>query len=161
MKDILVAVDFSENTERMVGQAADLCKKLGGKLTIVHVTSDALQAAYASTQFYEVAPEYVSAPLGDVERARDVCAEEYKREHKSLLNLSARLRDGGLDAQALLLKGEAAELILEQARDLGVDLIVMGSHGHGMLRKLLVGSVTEAVLRKAPCGVLVVPANMD
>jgi nucleotide-binding universal stress UspA family protein len=161
MKDILVAIDFSENTERMVGQAADLCKKLGGKLTIVHVTSDALQAAYASTQFYEVAPEYVSAPLGDVERARDVCAEEYKREHKSLLNLSARLRDGGLDAQALLLKGEAAELILEQARDLGVDLIVMGSHGHGMLRKLLVGSVTEAVLRKAPCGVLVVPANMD
>ena len=159
MKNILVAIDFSKNSERVVDQAAELCKEPGAKLIIVHVTSDALQAAYASTQFYEVAPEYVSAPGGDVEMAREICAVEYRREHQSLLNISARMRKAGVEARAMLLKGEdAAALILDKARELKVDLIVIGSHGHGLLRKILVGSVTEAVLRKAPCGVLIVPA---
>ena len=157
MKNILVAVDFSKNTGEVVDQASALAKGLSAKLTIVHVTSDALQAAYESTQFYDFAPEFVSAPVGDVEMARELCAEQYKREHQSLLNLSAKLREEGVDAQAMLLKGDAAELILEKAEDLDVETIVMGSHGHGLLRKVLIGSVTEAVLRKAFCSVLIVP----
>jgi nucleotide-binding universal stress UspA family protein len=159
MKKILVAVDFSEGTGRLVSQASDLGRALGGKIWVVHVTSDALQAAYESTQFYDFSSEYVITPPGDVEMARTLCAEEYKREHESLLNISARLRENGLDAQAMLLKGDAAELILEKARELKVDIILMGSHGHGLLRKMLVGSVTEAVLRKASCGVLIVPVK--
>ncbi|MDH3345803.1 MAG: universal stress protein, partial [Kiritimatiellaceae bacterium] len=60
-------------------------------------------------------------------------------------------------AQSMLLKGDAADLILEKAEEVKADMIVMGSHGHGMLRKVLTGSVTEAVLRKASCGVLIIP----
>ena len=55
------------------------------------------------------------------------------------------------------MKGEAAELILKEAENVKADLIVMGSRGHGLLRKMLVGSVAESVLRKAACGVLIVP----
>lgn len=157
MKKILVAIDFSKNTGEVMEQASALAKGLNAKLTIVHVTSDALQAAYASTQFYDFAPEFVSAPAGDIELARELCAEEYKREHESLLKLSAKMREDGVDAHAMLLKGEAADLILEKAEDLDVEIIVMGSHGHGLLRKVLLGSVTEAVLRKAFCSVLIVP----
>lgn len=157
MKNILVAVDFSEGSERLVDQAIELGRELQGKLYVVHVTSDSLQAAYASTQFYDVASEYIGAPSGDIELARDLCAEEYKREHRALLNISARMRKNGVTAQAVLLKGDAAELILDKAQDLEIDLIMMGSHGHGLLRKMLVGSVTEAILRKAACGVLVIP----
>ena len=159
MKKILVAVDFSEGTGRLINQAAQLGQELGGRLIIVHVTSDALQAAYESTQFYDVSTEYTGGSFGDVEMARNLCAEEYKREHRSLLNLSARMREEGVDAQAMLLKGDAAELILEKARELDVDIIMMGSHGHGLLRKMLLGSVAEAVLRKAPCSVLIVPVT--
>lgn len=159
MNKILVAVDFSRGTGRLVSQAEELGKAVGGKIWVVHVTSDALQTAYAATPFFDFSFEYIGTPVGDVEMARELCAEEYKKEHESLLNISARMREEGMDAQAMLLKGNAAELILEKAEDFGVDIIVMGSHGHGMLRKMLVGSVTEAVLRKAPCSVLIVPVK--
>jgi nucleotide-binding universal stress UspA family protein len=157
MKKILVAVDFSKGTGPLVQQAAELGKELGAAVWVVHATSDALQAAYVSSPFVDFSSEYVAAPGGDVETVRELCAQEYKREHESLLHISARLREEGLDAQALLLKGDAAELILKKAGELDADIIMMGSHGHGMLRKMLVGSVTEAVLRKAPCNVLIVP----
>ncbi len=159
MKTILVAVDLSGNTGLIVDQAAELVKDLNGKMILVHVTSDALQSSYDATTFYDISSEYVSAPVGDIELARDLCAEEYKREHRSLLGLSAFMRKEGVNAQAMLLKGDAAELILEKAAELHADMIVMGSCGHGLLRKVLVGSVAEAVLRKARCSVLIVPAS--
>ncbi len=162
MKKILVAVDFSKITEEVVKQASALAKGMGAKLWIVHVTSEKLKtAAYESTQFYDFAPEFISAPVGDVELARELCAEEYKREHQSLLNMSAKMKENGIESQALLLKGEAAEVILEKAENLDIDLVVMSSHGHGLLRKVLIGSVTEAVLRKALCSVLIVPPPIE
>ncbi len=93
--------------------------------------------------------------------ARELCADEYKREHEALINLSEKLRQTGVTAQAMLLKGDAAELILEQAENLDVDMIVMGSHGHGLLRKMLVGSVTETVLKNSLNNVLIVPAPIE
>jgi nucleotide-binding universal stress UspA family protein len=157
MKNILVAVDFSEGNGLLVQQAIGLAKELDGKLYVVHVTSDALQASFISSQFYDASPELTGAPFGDVEMARNLCADEYKREHRGLLNISARMREAGVEAQSMLLKGDAAQLILEKAHELKADIIMMGSHGHGLLRKMLVGSVAEAVLRKAPCNVMIVP----
>ncbi|QHI70214.1 universal stress protein [Tichowtungia aerotolerans] len=161
MKKILVAVDFSKGSDRVVQQAIELGKELDGQLYMVHVTSDTLKDAYASTQFYDVASEFAAAPAGDIELARNLCAKEYKREHNALLKISSRMKEEGIRAQAMLLKGDAAGLILEKANELRIDLIVMGSHGHGLLRKVLVGSVAEGVLRKAPCGVLIVPATAN
>jgi nucleotide-binding universal stress UspA family protein len=161
MKKILVAVDFSKNTGQLMEQAALLAKGLTAKVWIVHVTSDPLQAAYAGADFYGLGSETISPLPGDIEMARDLCADEYKREHQALMALSSTLRQKGIDAQAILLKGDAAGLILEQAENLDVNLVVMGSHGHSLLRKVLVGSVTEAVLRDALCNVLIVPAPLD
>ena len=59
-----------------------------------------------------------------VTMARELCAEEYKREHQALLNLSQRLRDNGIDAQAILLKGSAERLLLEQAKELDADAVI-------------------------------------
>lgn len=162
MKKILVAVDFSKNTEAVVEQTAKLAKGLSAKAWVIHVKSDQLLATvYDYLPLGNFPPEFVTPPMGDIEMARELCADEYKREHEALLNLSARLRAGGVNAQAMLLKGNAAELILEQAENLDVDMIVMGSHGHGLLRKMLIGSVTEAVLRDALCNVLIVPAPIE
>ncbi len=160
MKKILVAVDFSKSTEQVVAQAGKLAKGLGAKAWVIHVTSDQLQAAaYEYSPGYDFPAGFINPPIGDIEMARELCANEYKREHEALLNLSGKLRQSGVEAQAMLLKGDAAELILEQAENLDVDMVVMGSHGHGLLRKILIGSVTEAVLHKALCNVLIVPAT--
>jgi len=161
MKQLLAAVDFSRNTDAVLQQAATLAKALNAKLWILHVTSDETQAmAYESTQFSAYAPEFINMP-GDVQLARDLSAEEFKREHGELLNMSASLREKGLDAQAMLLKGDAAKLILEKATDLQSEIIILGSHGHGLLHKALLGSVSEAVIRHARCNVLIVPSSSD
>jgi nucleotide-binding universal stress UspA family protein len=159
VKQLLVAVDFSKKTDVVLKQAATLAKTLGAKLWVLHAVSDETQAmAYESSPFFAYAPEFANMP-GDVQLARDLSAEEFKREHSHLLAISSTLREEGVDAQAILLKGDAANLILEKAKDLHAEIIILGSHGHGLLRKALLGSVSEAVLRRAPCNVMVVPAG--
>lgn len=159
MKQILAAVDFSKNTDAVLEQAAKFAVALDARLWILHVTSDETQAmAYESTQFAGYSPEFATLP-GDVQLARDLSAEEFKREHRQLLEMSAQLRENGVNAQALLLKGAAAKLIVEKAEDLDAEIIVLGSHGHGLLHKALLGSVSEAVIRHTRRNVLVVPAQ--
>jgi nucleotide-binding universal stress UspA family protein len=158
MENLLAAVDFSQTTETVVEAAAKLAKALGAKLWVVHVTSDETQAmVYEATQFTGYSPEFVSMP-GDVQLARNLSAEEIKREHNELLGISAKLREQGIDAQAILLKGDASKLILEKAAELDAGMIVLGSHGHGLLHKAFLGSVSESVMRHAGCNVLVVPS---
>jgi nucleotide-binding universal stress UspA family protein len=64
--------------------------------------------------------------------------------------------DGKISVQHVLLEGEPATEIVHYARDAGIDLIVMGTHGRTGLDRLLMGSVAEKVMREAPCSVLVV-----
>lgn len=158
MNPILAAVDFSKSTDAVVEQAGALAKALGAKLWLLHVTSDETQAmVYETTQFTGYAPEFIGLP-GDVQLARDLSASEIKREHAQLQSFSAKLREKGVDTQALLLKGDAANLILAKAAELSAGIIVLGSHGHGLLHKALVGSVSEAVIRHSDRNVMVVPA---
>jgi len=158
MKTLLAAVDFSNSTEAILDKASELAKALNAKLWVLHVASDESQAmAYEMTPFSDYTPDFVGIP-GDVHLARDLSAEELKREHAELHGISAKLRSNGVDAQAVLLKGEAANNIVDKASDLDADIILLGSHGHGLLHKALLGSVSESVIRHAPCGVLVVPS---
>ena len=158
MKKLLAAVDFSKNTDAVLEQAASLAKALDAQLWILHVTSDETQAlAYESTQFTGYAPEFVNMP-GDVQLARDICADEFKREHAQLLGMSSKLRNAGVNAQAILIKGDAVSIILEKAAELKIETVILGSHGHGLLHKVLLGSVSEGVLRNARCNIMVVPA---
>ncbi len=159
MKQLLAAIDFSKNTEAVLEQAAKLAKALEAKLWILHVASNETQAmAYEATQFTGYSPEFTSMP-GDVQLARDLNADEIKREHAQLLGISATLRENGTETQAILLKGDAAKLIIEKAEDLQAEIIILGSHGHGLLRKALLGSVSESVIRHARCNVLIVPSS--
>ncbi len=158
MPNLLVAVDFSKTTESVIDQSARLAKALDAKLWILHVSSDETQAmAYEATQFTGYSPEFVSMP-GDVQLARDLSAAEIKREHNELLGISTNLRKEGVDARAILLKGDAAKLIVDKATELETETIILGSHGHGLLHKALLGSVSESVMRHAPCNVMVVPS---
>jgi len=66
------------------------------------------------------------------------------------------VRAAGLESDAEVDSGLVAEMIVDRAAALGVDLITMGTHGHSGLKHLLLGSVAERVLRIAPCPVLTV-----
>lgn len=158
MKNLLVAIDFSKNTDAVIKQSASLAKALNSKLWIIHVTSDESQSlAYESTQLSGYAPEFTNM-VGDVQLARDLNAEEIKREHKKLHGISLTLRNEGIDAQAMLIKGNPAKQILAKADELECDIIILGSHGHGLLHKALLGSVSEAIINKSNRNLLIIPS---
>lgn len=159
MKNLLVAVDFSKSTNTVLAESARLAAALDAKLWILHVASDETQAlVFEATQFSGYAPEAVAMP-GDVQLARDINAEEIKREHTELQGMSAKLRNEGTHAQALLVKGDPARMILEKAAELQAEMIILGSHGHGLLHKALLGSVSEFIIRHARSNVLIVPSE--
>src|SRR5207245_3097999 len=104
----------------------------------------------------EPEPEFVGFEPGPM-TVRTAVAHDFREEHQRLDELKKTLPPG-IDATALHIQGATAEKILHEAAQQKADLIVMGSHGHGAIYNLLVGSVTEGVLKSAPCPVVVVPS---
>ena len=144
MKNILVPIDFSDITEGVVEEARTLCEALGAKLWLVHVAAPD--------------PDFVGYD-GGPQSVRDSVAHHLRDEHRDLQEKAETLRSGGLDAVALLIQGPTVDTILSEAKRLGADMIVMGSHGHGALHRALLGSVSEGVLHKATCPLTIVPGR--
>ena len=155
MKRILVAIDLSDVTAYMLDVASKLASQFKAKLYLVHVAKvPHTYVAHGGGAQFGFDPAYTVL-------SRDEIAHQLRDEHRELQEHGARIEDEGVQAAALLLPGDPVVKILEEADKLDVDLIVMGSHGHGAIYELLVGSVTEGVLRKARRPVLVVPSERE
>ena len=141
---LLVAVDLSESTQQLVTTAEEIAKALSAKVWILHNA--------------EPEPDVLEFKA-DPQTARECRAEKFRGEHRQIQEIADRLRQEGLDATALLVHGATVEAILKEASDLDVDMIVVGSHGRGAMYQLLVGSVSEGVLRHSRCPILVVPTH--
>ncbi len=89
----------------------------------------------------------------------DKVAHDFKEKRKELQNEEDKLQNFGVDVESLLVQGTAVEVILDEASKLKTDLIVVGSHGHGAVYHLMVGSVSEGVLHRSTCPVLVIPTH--
>jgi nucleotide-binding universal stress UspA family protein len=144
MKTILVAIDFSNVTDLVVRHASDLAAALGAKVCVLYV-----EAPEPDFVGYGPGPDYVRLHVAETRSEH--------REH--IMEIAESLEAKGLEAEARDIRGPAVETILDQADDVGADLIVLGSHGHGALLHLLLGSVSEGVLKRATCPVLVVPSR--
>jgi nucleotide-binding universal stress UspA family protein len=143
VRQILAAVDFSPISEAVVEQAAQLAEAFSAELTLVHVAAPD--------------PDFVGFEVGP-QTVRDARAHELRDEHRNLQTIAEDLRNRSLSAHAVLIQGPAVEKILAEGARVGADVIVIGSHGHGALFRVLLGSVSEGVVRAAHCPVLVVPA---
>jgi nucleotide-binding universal stress UspA family protein len=138
---ILLATDGSEEAQLAATTAADLAEKTNSKLHLVTVGPD--------YPLYEL-PEH-PAGFEDVLR-------ENRREAKEMLEQQAKRieESGGTIKETHLREGRAYEEIVEVAEEIDAGLIVMGSRGHGRLRRALLGSVSDAVVRHAHCPVTIV-----
>jgi len=140
--NILVPVDFSVATQKVIQEARSLAEKLSAKIWLIHVA--------------EPDPFFVGYEPGP-QSVRDNLAKKFRKEHLELQEQAKKLRESEVNATALLIQGPTVQSILKEANKLKADMIIMGSHGHGAVLKLLVGSVSEGVLRESPCPVLVIP----
>jgi len=135
---ILVPLDFSDGSSVILETALSVLSD-GGTLHLLHVV-EWMPAVTAGT--FGIYPH-----RKDIEKIKELSLEK-------LRELERAYPDGSL--QSLVKEGKPATVILEAVAGIGPDLIVMGSHGRSKLDHLLLGSVAERVIRKAPCPVLTV-----
>jgi len=140
--NILVAVDLSPASEKVVAAAGRVARLTGAKVYILHTA--------------EPEPDFVGYDAGP-EVVRTQVANEYRREHRDVQALADRLRADGLDATALLIQGPTVETALREADHLDAELIVVGTHGHSAVYDVLIGSYSAGIIRKSKRPVLVVP----
>ena len=145
MGEVLVGVDFSDATRPVLDATARLCAGTSRAVRLVHVAAgEAELAGYDREPFEANTPAKRAGQLGD--------------EHGRLVALGDELRAQGLTvADPTLVMGHTAGSLVRVAVDDDAELIVVGSHGHGGLHHLLMGSVAEDVVRHSPVPVLVVP----
>jgi nucleotide-binding universal stress UspA family protein len=152
---ILLATDGSGEAELATRTAVDLAQMYDSELHVVHVLNAAPRLAMLYPETTD--PEGVEVPDQELEEDLERRTEQLGRE---ILDAEAeRVRSaGGTVAQTHLAMGEAPREIVHLAEDLDAGLIVMGSRGRGGIRRALMGSVSDSVVRHAHCPVLVVRA---
>jgi nucleotide-binding universal stress UspA family protein len=152
---ILLATDGSAQAELATGTAVDLARMSGSELHVVHV----MDAAPSLALLYPEAtdPEGVEVSDQVLERDLERRAEQLGRQ---ILDAETErvLSAGGTVVGSHLAMGDAPREIVHLAEDLDAGLVVMGSRGRGGIRRALMGSVSDAVVRHAHCPVLVVRA---
>ena len=106
------------------------------------------------------AVEFVTPPIGEVVYTggdMDRTREDMKKVAEELVaRTAASLKNSGLTIETAVREGDPRNVIVEEAEQWGADLIVMGTHGYTGLKRLLLGSVAQAVVAHAPCSVEVV-----
>jgi nucleotide-binding universal stress UspA family protein len=139
---ILCPIDLSEASVRALTYATALANWYGARLEVLHVTRPP-------------EPPTIAADGVVVEPGRAVSSEPVVAEmHRVLAQVGA----SAVTPELLVAGGRTHEVIVERAAAHAVDLIVMGTHGRSGFNRLLLGSVTERLLRVAPCPVLTVSA---
>ena len=141
---LLVAIDFSEVTTNILERVSKLAKLTSAKIWLVHIASPE--------------PDFIGYEVGPITE-RDFIAKKLQGQHKQLQALSKELEDQGFDITPLLIQGPTVETILEEAKKLDADMIVCGSHGHGTVFHILVGSISRGILQKSTIPLLIVPAK--
>ncbi len=138
LKKILVPVDFSDCTEEALFYAVPFARQFDAELTLLHV----------------VEPPYMPASeaggIADMDSGED--------DRKELQALRDKLSDE-VRCNILLRMGSAQYEIIEAAKELGSDLIILSTHGRTGLERMVMGSTAEKVVRRAGCPVLIVREN--
>ena len=143
---ILCPVDLSETSSHALDQAIALSRSYKARLTILQVSWAGLPPiAYPGSAMG------ASTPL--------LLPHQLEELHEELRLFAERRPAAGVNMNLVIREGAVVPMILDEARAIRADLIVIGTHGRTGLDRLLLGSVTEKVLRKAECAVMTVPPD--
>lgn len=138
IETILLPTDGSEAAQNAVERAYELAEKFDAELHALYVIE------------LEGVPTFANL---DTEPMR----EAHRRRATELLSTIENDAPAGVDVTTVVREGHPDDQIVEYAKEHDVDVITMGTHGREGLGRVLIGSVTERVIREAPCSVMVTP----
>jgi universal stress protein A len=140
-KRILAPVDFSEFSDRALRYALSFAQRFNAELVLVHVV--------------EAFPIDFLMGIKSVKQANEWQLQQARTHLRKLcLELTA---DRRISAESVVKFGKPFNEIVEVAKDRGIDLIIIGTHGYTGLKHIQLGSTAEMVVRYAPCPVVVLP----
>lgn len=139
-KRILVPSDASEYSRRAFQTALELARKFNAEVEVLFVT-------YTPEAYWGYNPAYTI----------EISKEQIEETGKQTLNATlAGIDVGDVPLTKKLIQGHPSSVIIEEIVDENIDLVVMGSHGYGPITGAVLGSVSQRVLRKSACPVLIV-----
>jgi len=151
-ENILVPLDGSEHSLRALEIAIQITKKFDGKITLLHVYSVGVRPIAMPEPTTLTPPSVPIMAPADFSKV----VEAARKAGTAILGEGEnKVKAEGVQVETLLREGHKVQEILKVARDNKFDLIVMGARGISKIREMLLGSVSDGVIRNAPCPVLV------
>lgn len=153
MKKILIALDYNPTAERIAKTGYEMAKSMNAEVTLLHVIAD--YTYYSSLDYSPIMGFDQFSNLGAVQMDSvtelENAAREYLEKTKTFL--------GDPSIKTLVKDGDFGDAIIDAAKNLGVDIIVLGSHSRRGLDKILMGSVAEKVLRRSKIPLFIIPVS--
>ena len=154
---ILVALDFSDITEKVLKQCKILSKAMTAEFYLIHVVNAGSEyTAYNYGYNYDSSVMISSIEPSEI---RNQLAQHFHEEHKTLQQYADDLRAENVECTALMIQGPRVKMLLNEADKLSVDFIIAGSHGKGVLSKVLLGSTSQDLIKESPVPIYLVSSD--
>lgn len=152
-KKVLIALDYDPTAQKVANAGYALAKSLDADVTFIHVMSDPMY--FSSVENMPISGMKDSLGVDPLIFDADNRLKEVSQHF--LDTIKHHLRDNSIET--VLEEGDFADTILMKAKGLGTDILVMGSHSHRWLENIIMGSVTEKVLRLTSIPLFIVPTK--
>lgn len=151
MKKLLIALDYDPSSKKVAETGFAIATAMKAEVTLLHVITDPVY--YSSTEYSPIlgfGGQLETTPI------QLDSAESLTKASQHFLD-TAKKHLGNTKIKTLVKEGDYADSILEAAKELGADIIVMGSHSRKWLQNIVIGSVSEKVLRHTTIPVFIIP----
>ncbi|GAB1452447.1 universal stress protein [Draconibacterium sp.] len=153
MKKVLIALDFDPSSVKVAEKGHALAKAMGAKIVLMHVLYEPVY--YSSLEYSPIVGFNDYANLGALQTDT---IQGLKEAAQSFLDKTKHhLADENI--QTLLKEGDTADTILEAAKDIKADIIVLGTHSRKWLENILMGSIAEKVLKNSTMPLFIIPTK--
>lgn len=153
MKKVLIALDYDPTAKKVAEVGFEFAKTMGAEVVLLHVISDPVY--YSSTDY---SPIMGFTGYLNPDPLQLNTLEVLKTASLNYLD-KTRIHLGDKTIQTVVEEGDFAESILKTAKKLHVDLIILGSHSQKWLENIVMGSVTEEVLRQSTIPLFIIPTK--
>ena len=153
MKNVLIAMDYDPTAQKVAEAGYSLAKAMGAKVMLVHIIADTIY--YSSTDY---SPIMGFTGFSDINPLETETVSDLKSAAQHFLD-KTKMHLGDESIETYVKEGDFAESILDAAKELFADVIVMGSHSRKWLESIVMGSVTEKVLHHTSVPLYIVPTK--